>query len=85
MAAVTVLDQSEVFKNMKALRVTIAATGDTLETPFTRILSVQMTPETTTAATTYWDYDISGGTVTFNGAGTGFAFVRFNDTRVDLV
>ena len=72
MAAVTKLDESEGLVITKAYRVTIAATGDTLVTPFKRIQSVQMTPETTTGGTTYWDYDISGGQVTFKGAGTGF-------------
>lgn len=72
MAAVTKLDESECLPNMKAYRVTIAATGDTLVTPFKRIQSVLMTPETTTSGAE-WDYDISAGTVTFNGSGTGFA------------
>ena len=72
MAAVTVLDYSETSPNEWTGRVTIAATGDTLQTAFSRILSVQLTPETTTDGNSYWDYDISGGQVTFNGGGTGF-------------
>ena len=72
MAAVTVLDKIETVPNKWIGRVTIAATGDTLQTNFQRIVSVQMTPETTTDGTAYWSYDISTGQVTFNGAGTGF-------------
>lgn len=71
MAAVTVIDHMERNGEWTG-RITIATTGDTLATFFGNIVSVQLTPETTTDATTYCDYDISGGTVTFNGAGTGF-------------
>lgn len=73
MAAVTIKDETETLGCFKAYIITIAATGDTLETPFSRIINVQCTSESTSAANTYIDYDKSGGKVTFNGAGTGFA------------
>ena len=71
MAAVTVIDSIEAHGEWTG-EITIAATGDTLATSFGNIVSVQLTSKTTSAADTYIDYDTSAGTVTFNGAGTGF-------------
>ena len=74
MAEVTINDQHEHMGGAeRAYDVTIAATGDTLSTPFTRIVSIQCTQISTASASTYMNATKSGGVVTFHGAGTGFA------------
>jgi len=73
MAEVTINSKHETLgPNIGAYNVEIAHSGDTLSTPFSRILAVSIEHEETVDGTTYTNYSVSGGVVTITGGGTGF-------------